>query len=147
MLLYLYIGTTAYVWIEEFVHQKYLDTRLKNEGYIVDKNKKSDTTDHVYNRFKYMLLFLPLLNLLSPLSHFNKEKSYNDYKNDLLRRGVINKSRETKKQDEIKIDDATLVQRQNKEGHTYYSSKYMSNHDNIEEDIDENYQKEIGRRH
>ena len=138
MLLYIYIGSTLYVWYDEIKHQIYLNKRLKEEGYKFTGRKYFGFADIVIGAFYLAALSIPVLNLLSPLSHRNKERSYDEYKNYLDEAGAIEgpelvSEREKLEAKVIKIDKTKLVERTNREGHTYYSPMYRGE-DEFEEE-------------
>ena len=130
MLLYLYIGSTAYVLIDAITHQIYLDRRLKKEGYKFTNGKRFGLNDLVWGAFYLLILSIPVLNLISPLSHINKDRSYDEYKNYLDEAGAIELEEDTflyqdnaiKNKNIIQVDNSKLMERINSNGHIYYSS-------------------------
>lgn len=139
MLFYIYIGTTAFVWVDTFAHQIYLDRRLKKEGYKYTGNKYFGLADVVLGFFYLGALSIPVINLVFPLSHLNKDRSYDEYKNYLDDAGAIELDEEKIKVDpkltkeleninnndlsknSVTINDTVLMERVNQNGHTYYS--------------------------
>lgn len=139
MLFYAYLGTTAYVWFDAIHHQLYLRRRLKKEGYQYTPKKYFGLADVVLGGFYLIALSVPIINLCYPLSHLNKNRAYDEYKNYLLDAGAIDKvefddnimnnlkqgsinDKQKIIQNVIKVDDAKLVERVNREGRIYYSS-------------------------
>lgn len=147
MLLYLYIGSTVYVWIDTIHHQIYLNKRLKKEGYKFTGKNYFSFADVVLGTFYLVALSVPVFNLLFPLSHINKNRSYDEYMNYLEEAGSIEKDndyvdvsdREEKKV--ITINDTKLIDRINQNGHTYYSPMYRGEEDTLEEDKGKVYKK------
>ena len=132
MLLYIYIGTTVFVWADTLAHQIYLDRRLKKEGYKFTSRKYFGFADVVLSGFFLIALSVPVFNLLFPLSHLNKNRSYDEYKNYLEEAGAIEEPElKVEKLDDkvVKIDNTKLVERVNREGHTYYSPLYRGEDD------------------
>ena len=153
MLLYIGIGAyiieTAYVWIDAINHQLYLDRRLKKEGYKFTNEKKFGPSDGVWGTICAILLSIPVLNLLSPLSHIDKDRSYDEYKNYLDEAGAIEKDDDfvdTTNLEEkhiIEINDTKLINRINKSGHIYYSPMYRGEEDTLIEEKGKVYKKTL----
>ena len=89
MLLGLYLGTTAFVWYDTFKSMYDNRKRLEKEGYKIEKRKVGTLGNIIVWGIFMVLLSIPAANLLFPLSNFNKEKSYDTYKNMMLEAGHI----------------------------------------------------------
>ena len=128
MLLYIYLGTTVYVWIDTIKNWKQMDKRLKEEGYVSTANRGFNMGDFIICALTVIALSLPGLNLLFPIINHDKDASYDNYKNYLEEAGAIEKKDlykdTTIKNDKniIKIKDVKLAERINKDNHIYYSS-------------------------
>lgn len=144
MLLYIYLGTTAFVWTDAILHQLYLDRRLKSEGYKFTNKKSPD--DIVWGAFYFMILCIPVLHLISPLSHIDKDRSYDEYMNYLEEAGAIEKVEDFVNKKEINvitINNDKLVERTNSSGHIYYSPMNRYEENNIIEENGKVYKKVI----
>ena len=91
MLLVIYLGTTAYVWIRTIKLMRDNDRRLKQEGYIFKGRKFSDIGDVITGIGCAVALSIPVLNLIFPLITKDKDRVYDEYKNMLLEAGSIEK--------------------------------------------------------
>ena len=89
MLLYLYIGSTAYVWVSTIKSMIDNDRRLKKEGYKIVGRRFSGLTDIVLGGIFLVAMSIPVFNLIFPIVEHNKEISYDEYKNMMLEAGHI----------------------------------------------------------
>ena len=134
--LIIYIGETAYVWIDAITHQLYLDRRLKKEGYRFTSRKYFGLADVVIGAFYAMFLSIPVLNLISPFSHLNKDRSYDEYMNYLDEAGAIEKvddidTTNFEEKKVIVINNTKLIDRVNQKGHIYYTPLYRGEEDTL----------------
>ena len=149
MLLYLYIGSTVYVWINTIKSFHDMNKRLKKEGFTFNQKGFGGVGDIVISGLFALALSVPVINLVFPLSGIDKERSYDEYKNYLLEAGAIDEPDETlvaeTKDKVLKISDAKLYGRVNTKGHIYYSS--MNHYDSNEEEKGKVLKKEFNHRH
>ena len=87
--LYLYITTTAYVWVDTIGSMIYNDHRLKKEGYKFTVKRFHGIGDIVVCSLFAIAMSVPVLNLIFPIANHDKESSYDEYKNMLLEAGSI----------------------------------------------------------
>ena len=90
MLLYIYIGTTAYVWYSSIKSLVKMDKRLKKEGYVFVQ-KSFGPADIFIATMGLVALSIPVLHLIFPLASYDKEEAYMWYKDKLLEDGAIEK--------------------------------------------------------
>ena len=138
MLLYIYLGATTFVLYDAIKHKIYLDKRLKKEGYnFTQNNKHFGLFDLVLEVVHITFLLTPIVHLISPLSHLDKDRSYDEYMNYLDEAGAIEKDDnfiDPSKFEEkkiITIHDTKLIDRVNQSGHIYYSPMYGSEEDSL----------------
>ena len=133
MLLGIYLGTTAYVWVSTIKLFREMDQRLKEEGYTFTTKKFHGVGDIVIGTIFLITMSIPIFNLIFPIVNSNKERSYDEYKNKLLEAGsierndltsenVVKLAEEVKKDSVININNSKLVSRENRDGHIYYST-------------------------
>ena len=153
MLLYIYIGSTLYVWVDTIAHQIYLDRRLKKEGYRYTQKNYFSFADIILGLLYLSALSVPVFNLLFPLSHINKDRSYDEYMNYLDEAGSIEKiepeeksnlnkinnmiklekiNNNGKEKNIIRIDKSELEERISRNGNIYYSSLQNDENDHKE---------------
>ncbi len=87
--LYLYLVTTAYVWVDTIGSMIRNDLRLKKEGYKFTGKRFSGVGDIVICILFAISMSIPVLKFIFPLSNIDKESAYDDYKNMLLEAGYI----------------------------------------------------------
>ena len=104
MLLVLYIGSTAFVWISTIKYMHDNKKRLKDEGYKFTSRNHFGIGDIFIFGIVAILMSIPVANLIIPLSSHDKERSYDEYKNYLLDAGAIEE-----KDEEIKIDNIKQI--------------------------------------
>ena len=143
MLLYFYLGTTAYVWINEFKSNYDMKKRLKNEGYTFNGKKINGIGDILLGALYLGLLSIPVFNLMFPIVNRNKERNYDVYKNMMLEAGHINEPIEKEEKPVITVNDTKLTQRINREGHIYYSPMYRGEEDTLIEEKGKVYKKTL----
>lgn len=154
MLLYIYLGSTAAIWIEEIAHHIILRKKLKKEGYKYTGNNYFGLADILLGLFYIGALSVPGLNLAFLLSHLNIERSYDEYKNYLEEAGAIEKiddvvidENAVKKveniinneltKNKVTVNNTSLTERVNRNGHIYYSSTNHFDNEPFEEIVDE----------
>lgn len=105
MLLYIYLGTTAFVWLSEFKTMHDMDKRLKKEGYTFNGKKFNGIGDIVVGGLFLITMSIPVFNLIFPLASLDKERTYDEYKEMMLEAGHINEPEvETKNNKRVEIE-------------------------------------------
>ena len=89
MLLVVYLGTTAFVWITTFKFIHDMDKRLKKEGYKFTVRKLGGIGDIAISGLFLIAMSVPIFQLIFPISNLDRESSYDEYKNLLLEAGAI----------------------------------------------------------
>ena len=149
MLLYLYIGSTAYVWVSTIKSMIDNDRRLKKEGYKFVGRKFGGVGDILLGGIFLIAMSIPVFNLLFPIVERDKERSYDEYKNMMLEAGHIEEP-DIKEEIKSNIEKPTIkivkkeIINQNKQ--EYY--RPINNDDiDILESSGKTYKKELFRRH
>ena len=149
MLLGIYLGTTAFVWYKEFKLFIDMDKRLKKEGYTFTSKRINGIGDIIIGGAYIIAISIPILNLIFPLASWDKEKTYDEYKNMLLEAGHI----EEPVGDVVNKDNliSTINKSSNKVTHNttnYHKSMDNNIEHNITNDNGYTYKKSlIKRRH
>ena len=151
MLLYIYLGTTVYVWIDTIKSMINNDKRLKREGYKFIAPRFNGLPDIIVGVIYGIAMSIPVFNLMFPLSNKDKEKSYEEYKNMMLEAGSIEEPKQLNQQKKeektnmniIDVNDSKLKARTNRDGHIYYSSM-EEEHEVV--DYGYTYKKELKKR-
>ena len=144
-LLYLYLGETAFVWIEGIVHQILLDRKLKKEGFKFTQKKYFSFGDVFLTLMVIIVHSIPLFNLVFPISHIPFHRSYDEHKNYLLEAGAIIEPDDdiVEKIDSKKIK-AEVINKDKIVSHDIYQPLYRD--DSYHDDLTHSYQKRYHRR-
>lgn len=108
-LVYVYVGETAFVWIESAIHQKRLNKKLKEEGYVYTDNKYHSMADIFLALGGLAIHSIPFFNLAFPISHINFHRAYDEYKNYLLDVGSIEEPNTLRKMESNTKDDKDII--------------------------------------
>ena len=133
-LLYMYLGETAFVWIEGIVHQILIDRKLKKEGYKSTQRKSFSLGDVFLTVIVIILHSIPVVNLIFPLSHIPFHRAYDEHKNYLLDAGAIEEPDEKIEKEEKKEVDKKPTYVKSKTEHEVYrpinvdETEYSHNH-------------------
>ncbi len=147
MLLYLYIGSTAYVWVSTIKSMIDNDRKLKKEGYKFVGRKFGGVGDIIIGGIFLIAMSIPVFNLIFPIAGRNKERSYDEYKNMMLEAGHIEepdikeKIKTNVEKTDIKIIKKETINHNNQD----YYRPINSNNIDIIESKGKTYKKELFR--